>query len=206
MEIKVNSQSSIKVISDKIIYFDPYQIREEMHDADIIFITHDHPDHFSIEDITKVEKEDTVYVIPDCMYNLLGGENVITLNPYEKTEVEGYETVTLPSYNVRSGFHPKEKNYLGYIVTVEGKRIYVAGDCDRDDYNVKVRCDIACVPIGGKFTMDIEDAAKLINEIRPDTVIPTHYGSFVGGKDAGKRFKELVEKEIEVKLLLDENG
>ena len=205
MEIKVNSQSSIKIISDKIVYFDPYQITEETHDADLIFITHDHPDHFSIEDIKKVEKEETVYVIPDCMYNLLGGENVVTLNPYEKTEVEGYETLTLPSYNVRSGFHPKEKGYLGYLVTIEGKRVYVAGDCDRNEDNRKVRCDIAFVPIGGKFTMDVEEAAELINEIRPESVIPTHYGSFVGGKDAGKKFSELIDDGIEVKLLLDEN-
>ncbi len=205
MEIKVNSQSSIRIETDKVIYFDPYQIKEETHDADIIFITHDHPDHFSIGDITKVEKDDTVYVIPDCMYNLLGGENVITLNPHEKTEVEGYETVTLPSYNVRSGFHPKDKGYLGYIVTIEGRRVYVAGDCDVNEDNRKVRCDIACVPIGGKFTMDIEDAAKLINEIHPETVIPTHYGSFVGGRDAGRQFKELIGEGIKVELLLDEN-
>lgn len=204
MEIKANSQSSIRIVSDKVIYFDPYRIEEETHDADIIFITHDHPDHFSIEDIKKVEKDDTVYVIPDCMYNLLGGENVITLNPYEKTEVEGYETVTVPSYNVRSGFHPKDKGYLGYIVTIEGKRIYVAGDCDANEDNRKVRCDLAFVPIGGHFTMDEKEAAELVNEIHPKTVIPTHYGSFVGGKDAGVKFKEWIDKEIEVKLLLDE--
>ncbi|MBQ6560143.1 MAG: MBL fold metallo-hydrolase [Erysipelotrichaceae bacterium] len=205
MEIRVNSQSSIRIISDQVIYFDPYQIKEETHDADIIFITHDHPDHFSIEDITKVEKEDTVYVIPDCMYNLLGGENVITLNPYEKTEVEGYETVTLPSYNVRSAFHPEEKGYLGYIVTIEGKRVYVAGDCDLNDDNSKIRCDIACIPIGGKFTMDVKEAARLIEIIQPETVIPTHYGSFVGGKDAGEQLKKLVGDKAEVRLLLDEN-
>ncbi|MBQ1566482.1 MAG: MBL fold metallo-hydrolase, partial [Erysipelotrichaceae bacterium] len=81
MKIKVNAQSSIKIISDKIIYFDPFLIKEESHDADIIFVSHDHYDHFSIEDIKKVEKEDTVYVIPDCMYNLLGGPNVVIVKP-----------------------------------------------------------------------------------------------------------------------------
>ena len=204
MEIKVNCQSSIRIVSDKIIYFDPYQIMEETHDADLIFITHDHPDHFSIEDIKKIEKEDTVYVIPDCMYNLLGGENVVTLNPHEKTIVEGYEVITVPSYNVHSGFHPKEKKYVGYIVTIEGKRIYVAGDCDVNEDNLQVRCDIACVPIGGRFTMDHEEAAELIVQMHPETAIPTHYGSFVGGKDAGKRFKERIPEDIEVRLLLDD--
>ena len=51
MKISINAHSSIRVESDKIIYFDPFQIKEENHDADIIFITHDHFDHFSIEDI-----------------------------------------------------------------------------------------------------------------------------------------------------------
>ena len=205
MEIRVNSQSSIRIVSDKVIYFDPYQIKEETHDADLIFITHDHPDHFSIEDIKKVEKADTVYVIPDSMYNLLGGENVVTLNPYEKTVIEGYETLSVPSYNTRSGFHPRNKNYLGYIVTIEGKRVYVAGDCDLNEDDRKIRCDIACIPIGGHFTMDGKEAAKLIGEIHPETVIPTHYGLFVGGKNAGRKFKELVADDIEVRLLLDEN-
>ncbi|MBR5754814.1 MAG: MBL fold metallo-hydrolase, partial [Erysipelotrichaceae bacterium] len=90
MQITINCHSSIRVATDKIIYFDPFKIEEETHDADIIFITHDHFDHFSVEDIKKVEKEDTVYVIPDCMYNLLGGENVVTVNPGEKNIVEGY--------------------------------------------------------------------------------------------------------------------
>lgn len=72
MKIQINKQSSIKIISNKIIYFDPFMIDEESHDADIVFITHDHYDHFSIDDIKKIEKEDTVFVIPDNMYNLLG--------------------------------------------------------------------------------------------------------------------------------------
>ena len=97
MKISINKHSSIRVESDKVIYFDPYLIDDESHDADIIFITHEHYDHFSVEDIKKVEKDDTVYVIPECMYNLLGGENVVVLRPNENTEVEGYEVVTIPS-------------------------------------------------------------------------------------------------------------
>ena len=121
MKISVNAQSSIRIETDKVIYFDPFQIKEERHDADIIFITHDHYDHFSIEDITRVEKEDTVYVIPDAMYNLLGGENVITLYPNEKAMVEEYEVLTIPSYNREKQFHSKDKGYLGYVIKIEGQ-------------------------------------------------------------------------------------
>lgn len=205
MKIEVNAQSSIKIISDKIIYFDPFKIEKNFNDADIIFITHDHYDHFSIEDIKKVEKEDTVYVIPDCMYNLLGGENVVVLNPNEKVNVEGYDVVTIPSYNREKQFHTKEKGYVAYIVTIEGKRVYVAGDCDENEDNTKIQCDIALVPIGGHYTMNYQEAAAYINKIKPALVIPTHYGDGIGKEDDGINFSKLIDKDIEVKLLLDKD-
>lgn len=205
MKIEVNAQSSIKIISDKIIYFDPFKIEKNFNDADIIFITHDHYDHFSIEDIKKVEKEDTVYVIPDCMYNLLGGENVVVLNPNEKINVEGYDVVTIPSYNREKQFHTKEKGYVAYIVTIEDKRVYVAGDCDENEDNTKIQCDIALVPIGGHYTMNYQEAAAYINKIKPALVIPTHYGDGIGKEDDGINFSKLIDKDIEVKLLLDKD-
>lgn len=200
MEITINRHSSIKIVSDKIIYFDPYKIEKANHDADLIFITHDHFDHFSIEDIKKIEKDDTVYVIPDSMYNLLGGENVITLYPNEKANAEGYDVLTVPSYNVNKDFHPKDKAYLGYIVTIEGKRVYVAGDTDNNDDVKKVKCDIALVPIGGHYTMNYEEAAKLVNIIKPELAIPTHYGDIIGDTKDGEKFAQLVDSSIKVEL------
>lgn len=200
MEININCHSSIKIISDKIIYFDPFKIEKEYHDGDIIFITHDHYDHFSIEDIKKVEKQDTIYVIPECMYNLLGGENVIVVKPMEKVIVEDYEVYVIPSYNVNSNFHPKDKEYVGYVVTIENKRVYVAGDCDLNEDNKKVQCDIALLPIGGTYTMDYKQAAELTNIISPDIVIPTHYGDIVGDKKDVENFKELVNDNIIVDI------
>lgn len=202
MEISINAHSSIRIKSDKVVYFDPFKINEESHDADIIFITHDHFDHFSIEDIKKIEKEDTVYVIPDCMYNLLGGQNVITVNPNEKIMVEDYETIVVSSYNREKQFHTLEKGYVGYIVRIEDKWIYVAGDCDKNNDNVNIKCDIAFVPVGGHYTMDYVEASELINIIKPEVAIPTHYGDIVGDKDSGLKFKELVDKNIEVQLYL----
>lgn len=200
MEISINCHSSIRIASDRIIYFDPFQIEEETHDADIIFITHDHYDHFSVEDIRKIEKEDTVYVIPDCMYNLLGGENVVVIQPKEKAIVEGLDVYAVPSYNVNKKFHPLEKGYVGYLVRIEDKAVYVAGDCDVNEDNLKIRCDIALVPVGGKYTMDCEQAARLINTIRPALAIPTHYGSITGSKEDGETFRKLIDPGIEVQL------
>ena len=203
MDISINCHSSIKIKSDKTIYFDPFKIVSEDHDADIIFITHDHYDHFSIEDIKKIEKEDTVFVIPECMYNLLGGENVVTVKPLEKVFVEDYEVYVVPSYNANSSFHPKDKEYVGYVVTIEGKRVYVAGDCDLNDDNKKVKCDIALLPIGGKYTMDYRQAAELTNIINPEIVIPTHYGDIVGSFEDVDNFKELVNDNIIIDVKIE---
>ena len=202
MEISINCHSSIRIAAGKVIYFDPFQIGTETHDADLIFITHDHFDHFSIEDIRKIEKEDTVYVIPECMYNLLGGENVVTMEPDSQAIVEGFAVETIPSYNPNKAFHPKEKGYVAYIVSIEGKRVFVAGDCDRNADNEKVKCDIALLPIGGKYTMDAKEAAELANIIHPQLVIPTHYGSITGSADAAESFRSLVDPDIEVRILV----
>ena len=200
MKIEINCHSSIRITANKTIYFDPFKIEEECHDADIIFITHDHYDHFSIEDIKKIEKNDTVYVIPECMYNMLGGENVIVVEPGEKTIVEGFETFVVPAYNKLKPFHPKMKGYVGYNVLIEGKRVYVAGDTDMNEDNMKLKCDIALVPVGGKYTMDYKQAAELVNLIKPEIAIPTHYGDIVGDKNDGEKFIGLLDPEIKGEL------
>ena len=196
MKISINCHSSIRIEDEKVVYFDPFKIEEESHDADVIFITHDHFDHFSVEDIKKV------YVIPECMYNLLGGENVVTMNPGDKGIVEGMDVMAIPSYNPGKPFHPQEKGYVGYLVKIAGKIVYVAGDCDMNEDNRKVKCDIALVPIGGKYTMDHVEAAELINLIRPELAIPTHYGDLTGDKSVGEKFAQLVDPSIRVELMI----
>jgi len=57
-EVQVLTHSSIKITGKKTIYFDPLEVREESHDADLILITHDHYDHYSLEDIKKVADTD----------------------------------------------------------------------------------------------------------------------------------------------------
>lgn len=202
MKIEVNANSSIRIQSNQIIYFDPFRIERESHDADLIFLTHDHYDHFSPEDIGKVEKSDTVFVAPLCMKEVLKGRNAVLLKQGEAKEVSSLEVRAIASYNVFKPFHPKRKGYLGYVVTIEGKRVYVAGDCDVNEDNRKVKCEIALLPIGGTFTMDYKQAAGLINEIVPELAIPTHYGDVAGDKKDGERFRQRINDPVRVELLL----
>lgn len=205
-EISVNMQSSICIkTAEKVIRFDPFKIAGEPHDADIIFITHDHYDHFSPDDIRKVSKADTLLLAPKNMEKQLSVHdilNVLLLTPDEASAAAGIPVETVASYNIMKPFHPKSAGNLGYVITADGVRIYVAGDTDAISEAKAVKCDIALVPIGGTYTMNAKEAAALINTIKPQIAIPTHYGSIVGKQGDGEAFRKLVDKEIETILLL----
>jgi len=204
--IFVNTQNSIRIDCGKIIYVDPLDIRQESHDADYIFITHDHYDHFSPEDINKVLKQETQFVVPLKMdirvrKNTPVGRNLAVVAG-KSYETEDFTFETVPAYNLIKPFHKKSAGWVGYILNIDDTRIYIAGDTDATKEAQNVKCDIAMVPIGGTYTMNHKEAAALINKIKPKYVIPTHYGSLVGDKLDGERFKQLVDEKIEVVLKL----
>ena len=205
--IEVLCHSSIKFSKEKVIYFDPFKIESNCNDADIIFITHDHYDHYSEEDIDKVKKGDTVIVAPEELLTKLlkkgfSQNYIITVDSEEKNMIEGIKFETVPAYNTNKQFHPKANGWVGYIIEIKGVRYYIAGDTDITEENRNVKCDVSFVPVGGTFTMDYREAAKLINEIKPKIAVPTHYGSIVGDKEDGVRFANLIERDVEVEILM----
>ncbi len=113
----------------------------------------------------------------------------------------GIQMETVPAYNKFKPFHPKSKGWVGYIINSEEHgRIYIAGDTDITDENQKVQCRIAMLPIGGTYTVDAKQAAKLANTIRPEYVIPIHYGSVAGKPEDADTFQQLVGSGIQVVL------
>ena len=200
--IEVNTQSSIKMIFDKTIYFDPYKIEDEKHDADIIFITHNHYDHMDNESINKIKNDNTIIVAPKTMEDIIRNiefKKYVFLNPNEEINIDNFNIKTIPAYNIEKTFHPRENNWLGYIVTYNNISYYVAGDTDKTIDNEKVKCDVAFIPIGGHFTMDVTESSELIRIINPKIVIPIHYGSIIGDPSDGKKLKELLsDTNIEV--------
>ena len=202
--IEVFTQSSIRVKSGVgTIYIDPFRMKEEPHDADYVLITHDHYDHFSIEDIHKVIKNTTILVVPARMEDDARelerevGE-IVTVKPGVYKELSGLELETIPAYNTVKPFHPRRAEWVGYILRVDGKRVYIAGDTGATKEAKQVKCDIALVPVGGTYTLDTKRAADLINIIRPEYAIPTHYGSIVGKKSDGQTFASLVKSPVKV--------
>lgn len=202
--IEVFTQSSIRVRSNQgTIYIDPFHMNQEPHDADYILITHDHYDHFSVDDIKKVANASTILVVPAKMEDdakELANEvaSIVTVTPGIYKEISGLEIETIPAYNTVKPFHPRRAEWVGYILRIDGKRIYIAGDTGLTKEAKQVRCDVALLPIGGTYTMDAKRAAELVNTIRPEYAIPTHYGSIVGKQSDGQTFAALVKSPVKV--------
>lgn len=205
-EIRVLTHSSIRIEGEQVVYFDPFNIDAEYHDADIICVTHEHFDHYSPEDIAKVKNDSTVLVCPESIKDKLGNsgfdaEFIELVAPGDELEINDVKIDVFPAYNVGKQFHPQANKWVGYVVTMNGTRYYIAGDTDINDDVKSVRCDVALLPVGGTYTMTAEEAAELAKLIKPRAAIPTHYGSVAGRPEDGEHFAALLKgSEIEVSV------
>lgn len=203
--IKINCHSSICI--DEKYYFDPFQIKEEKHNAEIIFITHSHFDHLEIASIEKIIKDDTVIVCTKDSVEILEKEfknKIVVVKPNEKGEAKGIQFETFPAYNY-GHHHFKELGYVGYTIKLYGNKFTICGDTDATEELKKIKTDVLLLPIGGTYTMNPEEAGELVNIIKPRLAIPTHYGCISGtfGKDeAEERFLKIVDKNIPVEILI----
>ena len=207
--ISVNIQSSILISGNIKIYFDPIKM-DRKYDADYIFITHSHYDHFSKEDILNIKNDNTVIIGPYDIYNKclemgFKESNVFRVKPYEEYNFGVIKFKTVPAYNVSKPFHPKENNWVGYVLEFEGNKYYNAGDTDVLDENLIMleNIDVAFIPIGGVYTMDALEAASYVNKIKPKEAIPIHYGMVVGDEKDLDNFINNVDSNIKVNTLLE---
>ena len=197
----------LKEYKEKVIYIDPFKIDKNYNDADMIFVTHDHYDHYSEEDIDKIKKEDTIIIAPEELLTKLlrkgfRKDSIITVEPNKKYMIQGMKFETIPAYNTNKQFHPKENGWVGYIIEIKGVRYYIAGDTDITEENRRVKCDVAFVPVGGTYTMDFKEAATLVNEIQPKIAVPIQYGSVVGTKQDATDFIKLLHPSIKGIILM----
>lgn len=204
MNFEVLTHSSI--LLDDCIYIDPYLIKEEKHNAKVIFITHSHYDHFSWEDIEKIQNENTWFVAPlDVASELLkkGLENrLVAVAPNCKYVVCNIPFETFGAYNIDKKFHPQNNKWVGYNILLDNKKYAILGDTDENEDNRKIKCDVLFIPIGGTYTMDAKQAAILANKIEPEIAVPTHYACIVGTKEDADIFNEHLSDKIECKTFV----
>lgn len=189
--------AGIRIEGEQIIYIDPWKVAGEPR-ADLILISHSHHDHFSPGDIKKLRKPETTVVGPADVTAQLTG-NVRTMAPGDAVTVGAVTIAAVPAYNPRKPYHPEANGWLGFILTVDGKRIYFAGDTDLIPAMKDIRADIAILPVGGTYTMTAAQAAAVANRLRPEAAIPVHYGSIVGSADDARRFAELCRVPVFIK-------
>jgi L-ascorbate metabolism protein UlaG (beta-lactamase superfamily) len=198
---KINwlGHDGFRIDAEKIIYFDPYQISSDVH-ADIIFVSHEHYDHCSVEDIDKIRKKETIIITNEASAKKLKGE-VRIVKPGDKFKVDGIKVEVVHSYNINKDFHPRKSGMLGFVVTVDGVRIYHAGDTDLIPEMKKIKTDIALLPVSGTYVMTAEEAVEAALTIKPVVVIPMHFGCIVGSETDAKRFAEQLYGKVKVSIL-----
>lgn len=190
------------LFENKKIYIDPYNIMPRG-DADFILITHSHYDHCSVQDIEKIARDGSFVVIPaDAQSKITKIDKKIEMQvvePGDSLDI-GIKIEVVPSYNSEKEFHPKAENWLGYVVKLGNVVIYHAGDTDSiqemkklTGYGKKGNEFLALLPVGGKFTMDAEEAAEAASAIRPTLAIPMHYGSIIGTRADAEKFVKLCD-------------
>jgi L-ascorbate metabolism protein UlaG (beta-lactamase superfamily) len=186
--------ASFKISSGNTnIYIDPWKLSEAKHDASIVLVSHSHYDHYSPGDIKKVSKDgDTQLISSLDVIEKEGWGHVI--KPAHVVEVKGIKITAVAAYNPAKQYHPRNNEWLGFLIDIGGIRIYYAGDTDITAEMKALRgVDVALLPIGGTYTMDADQAAQAVKFFKPKKAIPYHWGDIVGSKDDANKFASQAE-------------
>jgi L-ascorbate metabolism protein UlaG (beta-lactamase superfamily) len=172
------------------VYIDPWEVSDDSPPADILFLTHAHFDHFSMDDIEKIRKDSTKIYAPADVAKEIPGE-VTPVTPGQSLDAGGIRVQTVPAYNTaeeRLDFHPKSNNWVGYVLELGGATYYHAGDTDHLPELESIATDVSFVPIGGTYTMDHVQAAGFVKALAPKLAVPMHYAHVVGSPSDADAF------------------
>ncbi|MBI5871804.1 metal-dependent hydrolase [archaeon] len=205
IEIKWLGHATFRIKSRQAaIYTDPYILGKGAEKADIVLISHDHYDHCDRAKLKHILKKDTKIIAPACCASALPSDaKVGIVHEGNKLKIGEVIISVVPAYNTSKfrmnniPFHPKGEG-VGYLIETDGLKIYFAGDTDFIPEMKGIKADIALIPIGGTYTMNIKEAADAVNAIKPKYVFPMHYNTIPSTKANLDDFRKLVAKGIEV--------
>jgi L-ascorbate metabolism protein UlaG (beta-lactamase superfamily) len=195
---------SFRLDGSSTIYIDPWKLAAGAPPADLILVTHDHYDHLSAGDIAKVSTPATTVVGPASVTAQLDGVKTVTVSPGDTVTLGDVSVTAVPAYNTDKFrapgevFHPRSAGYVGYIVELDGRRIYHAGDTDAIAEMSGVRCDVALLPVSGTYVMTADEALRAVRMIEATVVVPMHYGDIVGSAADAARLKESSPVPVEI--------
>lgn len=205
--IKWFAQGALRIEYDgNVIYIDPYRIDREYADADLILLSHSHDDHFSPTDIEKVIREDSTFVIPESMEDELDiypANPIAVIYPFDVLNCDFCKITAVPAYNiVKTDCHPREKNWVGYILEFEEATLYYTSDTELIPEMEEIECDIILLPLGQTYTFEsVEDAARAAALTNAELAVPIHWGLFEGTREDVAKFTEMLAGIVEVELL-----
>ncbi|MCF7811906.1 MBL fold metallo-hydrolase [bacterium] len=197
-KIKWLGHSSFKIADTKTVYIDPWKLPDgEGSDGDLILVTHDHYDHCSPPDIKKALGSGGKVLAAECCRAKYPKADVFTL-PWMKQKLNDINVYVTAAYNINKKFHPKELGHVGYVIELDGVKIYHAGDCDAFPHMTDISCDIALLPVSGTYVMSPLEAVDACEMLKPQLAIPIHWGDadVVGTRDDAERFAKLAPCEV----------
>jgi len=172
-------------------------VPESLHDATLVCVTHTHGDHYSPSDIAKVSNPQTQFIGPPDVIQQYGSGEAIA--PGQTIEFDNVNIIAVPAYNTNKPNHPKSRNWVGFIIELGSKRIYVAGDTDLiEEMKSLGDIDVAILPAGGTYTMNAVEAAEATQFIQPELAIPYHWGQSVGTLRDAETFAELAACAVKI--------
>jgi L-ascorbate metabolism protein UlaG (beta-lactamase superfamily) len=186
--------ASIKISSaSSTIFIDPWKIGKSAQHADIVLLTHDHYDHYSEADVKDISDESTSVIAP------MSAPLVTDLiSPGKTMDIKGVSIQAVPAYNLTKAFHPKANKWVGYIVTIDGRKIYHLGDTDKIPEMKGLEVDVVCIPVGGTYTMDSKEASEVLKDIKTAHVIPIHFGDIVGSRKDAEKLAGLCSCDVRI--------
>jgi L-ascorbate metabolism protein UlaG (beta-lactamase superfamily) len=194
--------SSIRIRRMEVeIHIDPLGVDEDS-EADFVLLTHPHFDNFSETDIARVRGEKTIVVAPASMKKQIDDADHF-MRPGDMLQLDGFDVLAVPAHNVDKKFHTLDQGWLGYVFTVGDTTYYHAGDTDFLPSMAGIRCDVAFLPVGGHYTMGVEDAARAGEACGAEVIVPIHWGESHGTDEDIARLRELFSRSVRV---LDRRG